>query len=69
MGDSSPVRWCLVQEHYGTTLKSIRLETERENLTFSLSLAKLTEEERSYIDQRLIFVENELLHLFSEKIA
>jgi hypothetical protein len=45
-------------------MKSLRLETERENLDYALSHAELTEREQSNVKRRLALVEDELLELF-----
>ena len=50
---------------YGTTAKSVRLETERENLNYVLSHAELTEQEQSYVRCRLNTVETEMLELLN----
>lgn len=57
-----------MQEHYGTTVKSLRLETERENLDYVLSHAELTGEEQSALKDRLAVVENELLQMFTANL-
>jgi hypothetical protein len=57
-----------VQEWYGTTTKSLRLETERENLDYVLSHADLTEQEEADVKQRLTVVQEELLQLFMAKL-
>ena len=59
---------CAVQEWYGTTVKSLRLETERENLDYLLSHEELTEQERLQLERRLAFVQEELLELFVAKL-
>ncbi len=57
-----------MQEWYGATVKSLRLETERENLDYVLSHAELTEQEQSQLKRRLAVVEDELLELFVAKL-
>lgn len=54
-------------EHYGTTLKTLRLETERENLTYVLSHTQLTEQEKLDVRRRLDTVETEMLELLNAK--
>ena len=49
-------------------MKSLRLETERENLDYVLSHAELTEQEQSQLKRRLAFVQEELLELFVAKL-
>ena len=49
-------------------MKSLRLETERENLDHVLSHAELTEQEQSQLKRRLAIVEDELLELFVAKL-
>jgi hypothetical protein len=56
---------CVVEQQYGTTMKSLRLENERENLDYLLSHAELTEEERSALKNRLVIVKEELLNVFT----
>ena len=57
-----------MHEQYEITPDSLRLETERESLTYVLSHAELTEQELSEVSGRLAFIENELLELFIEKL-
>lgn len=57
-----------MQEWFGATVKSLRLETERENLDYVLSHAELTEQEQSQLKRRLAVVEDELLELFVAKL-
>jgi hypothetical protein len=52
------VRRYVVQEQHGVTSECLRLETERENLTYLLSHAELTEHELSEVSGRLAFVED-----------
>jgi len=49
-------------------MKSLRLETERENLDYVLSNAELTEQEQGDVKHRLAVVEEELLQLFIAKL-
>ena len=58
-----------MEQQYGTTMKSLRLENERENLDYVLAHAELTEEERSALRDRLTVVDNELLQDFTANLA
>ncbi len=49
-----------MQQQFGT-LQVLRLATERENLSYVLSHAELTDEEQSNVQRRLAIVEDELL--------
>jgi hypothetical protein len=58
-----------VQQQYGPTMKSLRLQTERDNLDYALEHAELTEEARSALKDRRTEVDNELLQEFTAKLA
>lgn len=58
-----------MQQQYGTTMKSLRLQAERENLHYVLANAELTEEEQSALKDRLTIVEDELIQEFTANVA